>query len=503
MVFATVAFGAYLLTLLKTIVVTHYFGTSAEMDAFAVAVLVPNLLATLIAGSASAGLVPALAVAERHSAERRADTYRTFFLLLVGGSAVTAGGLAMVGRSLVHVVAPTFVGERLAVARRLAPGASLLFLFTAIYACASAELLSRKKYALVAGAPAVSTVVSLAGVLIFHSRGAAVLVWALVAGLSVQALVVSVPAWLASAAGRCTRWRDPNLRRALSAQLILLAASSLGMMNSFVDQVIATLLPPGNVSALSYASSLNNVGMQVIVMSLGWTVLPNLSQLAAAQDLSQLRQKVRAYVVTAVMLAAPACLLVLGVGHTAIQMLFEHGRFHADSTHLVYRAWAGYSLGLVPVSIGMMAARVANALDESWLLFRIGVVALVVNAILDYALVRVAGVMGITLSTSLVLCTASILAYRGLRPQVGDLLDAKTARRIMTVVGAALAAAVPAVVIRLVAGAGTISAGLQAFVYLFTLLFAYQRAGIVVWHAPERVNFRAWQWIRLSVEDSL
>jgi putative peptidoglycan lipid II flippase len=503
LVFGAVAFGAYLLTLLKTVVVTHYFGTSAEMDAFAVAVLVPNLLGTLVAGSASAGLVPALAVAERHSAQRRVDTCRTFFLLLVGASVAIAVVLATVARPLVHVVAPAFTGQRLAVAQQLAPGASLLFLFTAIYACASAELLSRKKYALVAGAPAVSTALSLVGVLVFHSRGVAVLVWALVGGMAVQALVVSVPAWRASTGGRCTHWRDSNLRRALSAQLILLAASSLGMVNSFVDQVIATLLPTGNVSALSYASSLNNVGMQVIVMSLGWTVLPNLSQLAAAQDLSKLRQKVRAYVLTAVMLAAPACLLILGLGHTAIRVLFEHGRFHADSTNLVYRAWAGYSLGLVPVSIGMMAARVANALEESWLLFRIGMVTLAVNVILDYALMRVAGVMGITLSTSMVLCTASILAYRGLRPRAGELLDRKTARRIISVVGAALAAVIPAVGIRLVAGPGTLSAGLQAFAYLLVLLFAYQRTGIVVWQAPQRVNFRAWQWVRLSVEDSL
>jgi len=79
LVFGLVSFGTYLFSLVKTIVVTRYFGTSAEMDAFAVAVLVPNLLGALLAGSASAGLVPALAVAERESAQRRADTYRTSF----------------------------------------------------------------------------------------------------------------------------------------------------------------------------------------------------------------------------------------------------------------------------------------------------------------------------------------------------------------------------------------------------------------------------------------
>ena len=503
LLFGAVAFGAHLLALFKTVVVTRYFGTSAEMDAFAVAILVPNLLGGLIAGSANAGLVPALALAERQSPRRRADIYRTLSLLLGSASAVVTVALATFAAPLVHLVAPAFVGQRLAIARQLTPYASLLFLFNGIYASGAAELLSRRRYSVVAGAPAVSTAVSLIGVLAFHARGVAILVWALVAGVAVQTLVVAAPAWRASAGGRCTQWRDPTVRRALSAQLVLVAASTLGITNSFVDQVMAAWLPTGNISALNYAFSLHNVAMHVIVMSMGWTALPNLAELAAEQDLSRLRRKLRTYVLAAVILAAPACLLILGLGHAAIHLLFEHGRFHADSTHLVYRAWTGYTLGLVPLSIGVMATRVANALDESWLLFRIGAVSLAVNAALDYALMHVAGIMGISLSTSLVLCISSILVYRGLRARVGELLDRKTMHRIVRVVCAALAAAIPAVAIRLVAGPGMLSSGLQGLVYLFALLFAYRRAGIIVWRSPQRADFRAWQWIRLSVEDSL
>jgi len=498
LVFGSVSFGAYLFSLIKTVIVTRYFGTSAEMDAFAVAILVPNLLGALLAGSASAGLVPALAVAEREGAQRRADTYRTSFVLLVGACAVASVALAIFARQVVHLVAPAFAGDRLAIAERLAPGASLLFLLTGIYAFASAELLSRKRYALVAAAPAISTVLSLLGILAFHARGAAVLVWALVAGLAVQAMVVFIPAWLSSAGGRITHWHDSHVARALSAQLTLLAVSSIGVTNVFVDQVIASLLPTGNVSALSYASSLNGVGMQVIVMSMGLIALPNLAELAAAQEISRLRQKVRLCVITAVMMAAPACLLILGFGQTGIRLLFQHGRFGADSTRLVYLAWAGYSLGLVPVSIGMMAVRVANALHENWLLFRIGIVLLVVNALLDYALMRVAGIMGITLSTSMVYCLSTVLLYRALRGRVGEVLDGQTLRRIAGVAGAAVLAAVPAAFIRLLAGSGLISSGVQVVVFMIVLVFAYQRASVITWGSS---GWRPWEWVRLSAEE--
>jgi len=501
LVFGAVSFAAYLLSLGKSIVITHYFGTSAEMDAFAVAVLVPNLLGALATGSASAGLIPALAVAERQSAQRRADTYRTCFVLLVGASAAITLALAVFARQLLRAVAPVFAGDRLAIAERLAPTASLLFLLTAIYAFGSAELLSRKKYIWVAAAPAINTVISLSGILAFHSSGAAILVWGLVAGLAVQALVVSIPAWLASAGGSCTCWGDLHVARALSAQLTLLAVSSVGVTNVFVDQVIASLLPTGNVSALSYASSLNSVAMQVIVMSMGWIALPNLSELAAAQDLSRLRSKVRICVITAVMMAAPACLLIVGLGHTAIRILFEHGRFHADSTRLVYLAWAGYSLGLVPASIGMMASRVANAMHENWLLFRVGIGLLVVNGILDYVLMRVAGIIGITLTTSVVYCAAAVLLYSSLGAHVGALLDKRTLRRVLAVVVAAVAAALPAAILRLLAGSGLVASVIQLVVFLVALILTYQSAGVIAW-SPRRGNSPVWQWVQLSVGES-
>jgi len=121
LIFGSVSFATYLLSLVKTVIVSRYFGTSAEMDAFTIAVLVPNLLGALIAGSASAGLVPALAVAERKGAQRRADTYRTSFVLFMAGCTVASVALAIFGKQLVHLVAPAFTGDRLAIADRLAP----------------------------------------------------------------------------------------------------------------------------------------------------------------------------------------------------------------------------------------------------------------------------------------------------------------------------------------------------------------------------------------------
>ena len=482
LIFGSVSFATYLLSLGKTILVSRYFGTSPDMDAFTVAILVPNLLGALITGSAAAGLVPALAKAGRDGRQQRSDAFRTSFTLVAAISALGTIVLALFARPMMHVVASAFDAQRLSTAVRLARWAAPLFLLNAVYAFASAELLARKKYALVAAAPAFSTLVSFALIAAFHRQGVAVLVWSLITGTAVQAAILLIPAWKSSAGGRVTRWRDPYVAKILAAQAPLLAASSIGVANAFVDQMMAAFLPAGNVSALSYATSLNGMAMQMVVMAMGWVMLPEISEIVAARDWARLRKKIRVCVIAVVMLAAPACLAVVGFGEQAIRVVFQHGQFRADSTTLVFLGWAGYSLGLVPAAIGMIAVRVANGLQENWLLFRIGIVLLIANAGLDYLLMRVAGILGITLSTTLVYCVSSLLVYRGLHRRMGALFEPGTGRRVLIAIVAATIAAVPALAIRLLGGSGMASSALGLVVFAAALALTYGQAGLITFH---------------------
>src|SRR5258706_5857471 len=79
--FAALSGAAYSLSLAKAVVVARYFGTTSGMDAFAIAILIPNLLGVLIAGSSAGALIPALALAEKHGLEERAHTFRSYLIL--------------------------------------------------------------------------------------------------------------------------------------------------------------------------------------------------------------------------------------------------------------------------------------------------------------------------------------------------------------------------------------------------------------------------------------
>lgn len=478
-VFASVSFLSYLVSLGKTVLVSRFFGTSLEMDAFTVAILIPNLLGSLIIGSTVAGVVPSLAHAERSGCENRAHVFRSSFSFFLVGCTIITLLLCLTTQFFTPLLAPAFDSYRLNLAVHMGRWASLLIILNSIIGFGTAELLSRQKYAISAVSPAISSFVSLLLLLAFHDRGPQILIFSLLAGLAVQATVMLIPSWRGSRNGYMSRWRHPEVVELISGQFQLVAVSSIGIANGFVDQVVAALLPTGSVSALNYAGNLNTVVMQVVVMAMSSVVLPSLSKAAAEKDAKLLIHRIRSCAVAALMLAAPACLCVLLAGQTAIRVLFQHGMFRADSTRLVFLAWAGYSLGLIPAAVGMTATRVANAMRENALLFRIGLVLLGINALLDFLLMKYLGIIGITLSTGIVYCFSGLFLFQSLTRRIGNLLDRQTLRRLASILICTAVAAVPATSIHFYLGNGILSSVLQLFTLLAMVVLLYSLSGIL------------------------
>ncbi len=419
--FGLISLLAYAFSFGKSLVVAHLFGTGADMDAFTLAVLLPNLLASLLTGGFAISLVPALMAAELKGREARANTFRVGLFLFATMACILAVILAVFSYPTMGLIAPNFDGPKRLLGGELLRWNAALLPLNAVYAFCSAELLSRKRYIAVAAAPVISTAVSVTALVLFSSMGVKVLALGLVGGAAFQALAVTAPAWRANPLGGVIHWWTAEVRELARQQLPLLLISSFGVVNLSVDQFMAGLLPPGAAAALSFASNLNMVVTQVVVMAASWVVLPELSKLAAEGDDKGLAFKVHQSIYGIALLAIPVAMAIMIIGTDMVRILFEHGRFDSSSTRQVSAIWIGYTCGLLPFALGMVPVRLLNALRKNHFLVRVGLTALVVNAGLDYLLMKWLGPIGISLSTSLVYFCTSILVFwfaRGLMPGI-------------------------------------------------------------------------------------
>src|SRR5262249_52316741 len=122
-------------------------------------------------------------------------------------------------------------------------------------------------------------------------------------------------------------------------------------------------------------------------------------------------------------LAIPIATLIFILGQTAVRVFFQHGRFDSNSTRQVSAIWTGYTCGLLPFAVAMIPVRLLNALRMNNHLVRVGLVALPMNACLDYLLMNWIGPVGISLSTATVyLCSAILVLWfvRGMIPGIFD-----------------------------------------------------------------------------------
>jgi putative peptidoglycan lipid II flippase len=422
--FAVLSGLVYGLALVKSMLIARYFGTTPAMDAYAIAVIVPNLLGGLIAATAASALVPTLAVAQQQGPEERANTLRA--ALWLAGLAGLFLTLLLYGLAdpLTRLLAARFDAHRHGLAVHLLRLSSPILCLSSMYAFASAELLSRHKTSMVAVAPGISTLVAIVAVVLYERQGVAALVAGMVLGTLLQAMVVVVPAVQANPLkGRLRMWTD-NVRRLLSGQGTLMAASAIGVTNNAVDQSMSAFLPAGNVAALNYGLGLQGLVAQVVSTAASWVALPEFSRLAAEKRLDLLRARLRRIATGLVAIALPVTIVVLASGDYLIRLVFEHGSFTAQSTSLVFRTWAGYVCGLVFVSAGMMAVRTVNALHTNRILATLGLVTIPLNALLDYVLMQRWGCLGISLSTSLVFGLTAVVLFRHLNKRIGRVFDA-------------------------------------------------------------------------------
>lgn len=408
--YAVASMAAYALSLVKSAIVARYFGTTAAVDAFNIATIVPNLAATLLAGSSAAALVPALSRAEKEGIAERARLFRSGFVIFTITSSVLVILLWLAARPVVQILASRFPPEEQALTAHLLRLAAPVLLFAAIAAYCSGELLYRRRYLLVAGTPALVTLSSIVLLLTWSRIGISILAIGLVVGTAIQAFIVGFAAWRSypPSRGGIRLWTPP-VRALLAEQGVLILVASIGVINAFVDQAVAAFLPAGTVAALNFANAFNSAVIQITVMATSWVVFPDFSDLFASGDLRDVRD--RAIRVLTILAAAAGVItaVILGAGDVVIRCLFQHGRFDSNSTALVFRLWCGYSLGLVPFAIGMIAARLLSAGGKNRMLAWIGAVALVLNVGLDFLLMRWLGPMGISLATSLVyVITASL-----------------------------------------------------------------------------------------------
>jgi putative peptidoglycan lipid II flippase len=342
--------------LVRQTIFSFFFGLRTDAaDAFSAAIRIPNLLQNLFGeGALSGSFIPIHSGlrAQGRDAEA-AQMARTVFalLMLLMSVLVLLGEVA--APLLTRTVAGGFVGEKRAMTillvRILFPGAALLV----SAAWCLGVLNSHGKFLLSYASGMAWNAGMIGALLIFGPRSkqdldhlAIMLAWGSVAGSALQFAVQAPTAFALSRSGGGMGLSEP-VRRAIRDFGPVMISRGAVQISAYIDQYIASYLPPGAVTGLTNTSTIYTLPISLFGISVSAAQLPALSQDAARAETMQLRDRVNRGLERLTFFTVPSAVAFAAVGDVIAGVLLQHGRFQARDSQIIWGMLAGSAIGLV------------------------------------------------------------------------------------------------------------------------------------------------------------
>ncbi len=408
--------------MLNQIVVTSRFGAGATMDAYFVASTLPILVATLLSASIESSVIPVYAQVRTQGKEQASILFSTLLNLLLLGTALLTLVMFAFRDQLIQFSAPALDPFRTTLAVGLAPFIFPVLLLMVVINFLECILNTEGQF----GWPAYADLLVPLTIAIFvltlgRSEGVVILCIGMLVGLCLEICVVIVRARRAGLVYRFRmNLRSPPLRAILMVAWVAPFSVLINQASPLIDQMFASSLSAGSISALNYSLKLVSVFTGVIFVSVGRAALPYLSRQASTNDMKAFKETLRFYLwivgVGTTVLAA----LTLVLAHPLVRILFQRGAFTAADTNHTAITLVGFVVGLTPMAISFILARAIVALRKNRLLLITAIFSMISNAVFDYFFARLLQSTGIALATSAVYFCGMFILFFILRRQIEE-----------------------------------------------------------------------------------
>ncbi len=176
-----------------------------------------------------------------------------------------------------------------------------------------------------------------------------------------------------------TPWQDDTVRRVVRQMLPATLGVAAFQINVVVVNVLAYWVDDYVVASFQYAVRLMELPQGLFGISLATYLLPALSGLAAEKKFPEFRQELRQGVSYLVLVNLLASVLLLTLAEPIMRLLFERGKFDANSTAQATLALTCLAPGLVLFSLVNVVARAFYALGDTKTPMKISVFCLLLN----------------------------------------------------------------------------------------------------------------------------
>jgi putative peptidoglycan lipid II flippase len=417
------------LGLLRDLSLAALFGASSQTDAFLVAWTIPETVVPLMGDAMTYLLVPVF-VAELVRSRSMMPVVRATFLPLLAVATAVAAIAASAAPLWVQLLAPGIAERELAISCFRIASLTVVFIGASGYFMAA--LRADHRFII----PACTGVVYNVGILgcMFALRvrlgvlGAAM-------GLAVGSFLmvaIQIPSFVRVASFRGLRMQINRRLLVAASVFVPIGAYALGRQAQvFVERIVGSLLTPGAISHLNYASKIAQVPALLAVTAAA-VAFPLIAK--AMDDPDVLRVRVHEELRRVVLLILPPIAFFQFFAEPSVQFLLQRGVFEASDTAVTASVLRLYSLGLlgqVLIVVGVLihfSGRRRNWAPALGVLVGLGV-----TVLLDVALMTSMGVRGLAVGNAVGISVAALVVLKRVTHMVP--LDVRDLLRLLLIAG--------------------------------------------------------------------
>lgn len=389
---------------LRNIIIAAFFGASAQTDAFVIAFTIPRFFLNVLGGgSLTAAFVPVfktyMGKEEKQEAWDLARDVLNIIFVLVASLSILG---ILFSPIFVPIFAPGFEKETALLTAKLTRIIFPALIFFCLASVVKAILQAQHQFTIPSFTPLVLNLCIIASALVLSPYvGVMSLAIGVVLGGMCQ-LFIQWPSLMKK--GMKYRFSiefHPGIKKILFLFLPLLGGVVVGRLNRLVARILASMLEEGSVAALSFADYISQLPVTIFGISLATVVFPNLVEKAVSEDLERFKSTFLKAIRMVFFITLPIVIGIIILRIPLVRLLFERGKFTPQDTAMTATALMYFAIGSVALASIHIILRGFYALKDTKTPVVIGVIALSSNIIFNLILVRLMGLGGLALGTSL------------------------------------------------------------------------------------------------------
>ncbi len=484
----------------RDIVIANFFGTAIYAQAFVVAFRIPNLLRDLIGeGATNAAFVPVLT--DELTKNGKDEFFKLaqvilniLFLVLI---ALTVIGI-FASPIIVKLIAPGFSANAekfeatVTLTRILFP----FLIMVGLWAYAMGVLNSLGVFAAPAFGPCLVNI-SMILCAMWFGENVFGLASGVLAGGALQLFIQFPSLYKHGWKPRLTaEFSHPKAKRIGKLLVPRALGACVYQVNVFISTILASLsgiVGEGAVAAIYYANRVWQLPLAIFGIALAQAALPAMSRHVALNDMGKLKETVLFSLRVLFFILIPSSIGLMVMGTPITKVLFERGAFTAYSTQITASALFFYAIGLVACGGIKVLVSAFYAMHDTMTPVKTAFCALIMNIILNLALMYPLKVGGLALATSISAIFNFIALYILLRKRLGDFGIKQTIDSFLKVTLASLvmAGALEAALLYInrvtpLSLLGIIGAGIVIFLAVSHLLKVDELKEMLVWIKRKR-----------------